>query len=136
MSSIMESGVRPEMCEYCQRFDLLDMINDAVLLVDAKTNAVLFMNQKAVHMYRYEPPQEIDNLSIMDLSHESQETACRKIGIVIDQAKRGHIFTANHVKRDGTVFKVEISALCLLMHGKSVIAAMVRDVAADSKMRK
>jgi len=130
----MKNGIRPEMCEYCQRFDLLDMINDAVLLVDSKTNAVLFMNQKALNMYRYEQ-QEFDSLSIVDLSHESRETVCEKMDRVIDQAKRGYIFTANHVKKDGTQFKVEISARCLIMHGKSVIAALVRDVTADGKMR-
>lgn len=129
-----ESEIRPEMCEYCQRFDLLDMINDAVLLVDAKTNDVIFMNQKALHMYRYDQ-QEVDSLSVMDLNHESRETVCEKMRMVIEQAKRGYVFTANHIKKDGTIFKVEISARCLVMHGKSVIAALVRDAAVEDKMR-
>lgn len=130
----MESGAKPEMCEYCQRFDLLDMINDAVLLVDAKTNAIIFMNQKALHMYRY-GQQEITGLSIIDLCHESRKTICETVETVIEQAKQGHIFTANHVKRDGTLFKAEISARYLVMHGKPVIAALVRDAAVEDKMR-
>jgi len=134
MSGILQRAVSQEMCEYCQRFDLLDMINDAVLLVDAKSNDVLFMNQKALHMYRYEQ-QEIDNLAIVDLSHESRETACEKMQMVVERAKRGYIFMANHVKKDGTLFKVEISARCLVMHGKAVIVALVRDATADGKMR-
>ncbi|CQR72021.1 Phosphoserine phosphatase RsbP [Sporomusa ovata DSM 2662] len=134
MSAIMQSAVSQEMCEYCQRFDLLDMINDAVLLVDAQTNDVLFMNQKALHMYRYEQ-QEIDKLAIVDLSHESRETAREKMQMVVERAKRGYIFLANHVKKDGTLFKVEISARCLVMHGKAVIAALVRDATADGKVR-
>lgn len=133
MNGIM-NGVRQEMCEYCQRFDLLDMINDAVLLVDAKSTDILFMNQKALHMYRYDQ-QEITSLSAMDLSHEPQETACEKMARIVDQAKHGHVFTANHEKKDGTVFKVEISARCLIMHGRSVIAALVRDMTDASKMR-
>ncbi|SDE10005.1 SpoIIE family protein phosphatase [Sporomusa acidovorans] len=130
----MSTREKPEMCEYCQRFDLLNMINDAILLVDAKTDAVIFMNHKALHMYRY-GIQEVVGLSIMDLSHESRETVREKVEMVIEQEKRGYVFSANHVKGDGTLFKVEISARYLVMHGKPVIAALVRDAAIEDKMR-
>lgn len=131
---IAESEVRFEMCEYCQRFDLLDMINDTVLLIDAKTEEVIFMNQKALQMYRYEQ-QEASGLSIMNLSNESRETVCQNISRIIEQAKRGHVFTALHGKKDGTIFKVVISARSLVMHGKPVIAALVRDAAVEDNMR-
>ncbi len=129
-----ESEVRLEMCEYCQRFDLLDMINDAVLLIDVKNGDIIFLNQQALHMYRYEQ-QEAAGLSLMNLSQESRETVSENISRISEQAKRGYVFTANHVKKDGIMFKVEISARCLMMHGKSVIAALVRDAAIDDKMR-
>lgn len=129
-----EGEVKPEMCEYCQRFDLLDMINDAVLLVDVQTNDVIFMNQQALALYRYEQA-EAASLSLMELSQESRETVNAKIARIIEQGRRGYIFTANHAKKDGTGFKVEISARCLIMHGKSVIAALVRYAALEDKVR-
>lgn len=132
--SILGHNFRQDMCNYCQRFDLLDMINDAVILNDAKDGAILFMNQKALEMHQYDL-KEIEELSVMDLSHDARETLRSKTDMVISQANKGYVFTTNHVKKNGTIFKVEVSARFLLMHGRQVIASLVRDLTVDGNIR-
>ncbi len=132
--SVVESIFSQDMCEYCQRFDLLDMLNDAVLLIDARHGDILFMNQKALDMYQYDK-SEMSGLSFIKLSHDARETIESKMDMVVNQAKRGYVFTANQVKKNGTIFKIEISARFLSMHGRQIIAALVRDLTVDGKMR-
>lgn len=131
---IKASQVKLEMCEYCQRFDLLDMINDAIVLIDAKTNEVIFLNQQARRLYRYDQP-ELASLSVMDLSQESRETVYKNINSIIEQGQKGYVFTAIHGKQDKTIFKAKISARALMMHGSFVIVALVRDAAVEDNMR-
>ena len=134
MRGIGTNRVSLEMCEYCQRFELLDMVNDAILLIDTENHNIVFMNQKALSMYGYRK-LDIDHLSVVDLTNGSLETLNKNLARVIEQAKRGWFFTANHIKSDGTVFKVEISARFLAVHGQKVIVALVRDMTAETKMR-
>lgn len=123
-----------DMCEYCQRFDLLDMLNDAVLLLEAQHGDILFMNQKALEMYQYDK-SEMNALSITTLSHDAVETTKDQMSMVVNQSKKGFVFTANHVRKNGTIFKVEISARYLMMHGRHMVAALIRNLTIDAKMR-
>lgn len=132
--NVVDSIFSKDMCEYCQRYDLLDMLNDAVLLIDAENGNILFMNQKALSMYQYDK-SEMSGLSFITLNHDARETIRSKMDMVKNQAKRGYVFTANQVKKNGTLFKVEISARFLAMHGKHIIAALIRDLTVDGKMR-
>lgn len=132
--SVAQTLLSQDMCEYCQRFDLLDMLNDAVLLLDAQDGDILFMNQKALELYQYDK-SEMKALSITILSHDAAETTKDQMAMVINQSKRGFVFTANHVRKNGTIFKVEISARHLMMHGRNVVAALIRNVTIDAKIR-
>lgn len=129
-----ENVFSQELCNYCQRFDLLDMLNDAVLLIDAQQGNLLFMNQKALEMYQYDK-REITDLSVLTLNHAPGETVRANMEMVINQANKGYVFTTNHVKKNGTIFKVEVSARSLMMHGRHIIASLVRDLTAEGKMR-
>ncbi|HWR37982.1 MAG TPA: SpoIIE family protein phosphatase [Patescibacteria group bacterium] len=123
-----------DMCNHCQRLDLLDMLNDPLFLLDVKDGKVLFLNQRALSLYRY-TKTEVERLSIGDLSHESEETLRDRIQMVVGQGKRGCVLSAVHKKKNGIVFKVEISARFLKLHGLPVLVAMIRDVTEDSRVR-
>ncbi|WP_371378715.1 SpoIIE family protein phosphatase [Sporomusa aerivorans] len=131
----LDYNFRFDMCEYCQRFELLDMINDAVLLVDAKQGDILFMNHKSMELYGYSVDEQC-GLSIKDLRYDAYETVLNTMNTVISQGTKGHIFTANHVKKNGAIFKAEISARYLALHGRQIIAELVRDLTVEGKMRR
>jgi PAS domain S-box-containing protein len=133
--SVLVDSFRHDMCEYCQRFELLDMINDAVLLVDAREGDILFMNHKSLALYGYSQDEQ-SGLSINEISNDAHETMRENIDMTISQGTKGHIFTANHVKKNGVIFQVEVSARFLALHGRNIIAALIRDVAAEGKMRR
>lgn len=129
-----EGFFRQGMCDYCQRFELLDMINDAIVLTDAATGEVLFMNQNALTLYGYNAG-EIAELTILKLAHDALETRHFNRDLIIKRGAGGYIFTENHIKKNGDVFKVEISARYLVLHGRPIFAALVRDLTADGKIR-
>ena len=41
------------MCDHCQRYDLFNMLNDALVLVDSQNGQILFMNYKALDVSVY-----------------------------------------------------------------------------------
>ncbi|WP_371367035.1 hypothetical protein SRRS_11560 [Sporomusa rhizae] len=126
---------RQGMCDYCQRFEMLDMINDAILLLDADSDEVLFMNQKALAMYGYDE-DEVSGLTVLTLGHDALETRRGNRELIMKRGSKGHIFTENHIKKNGDIFKVEISARYLLMHGRPIIVALTRDLTVDGKIRR
>lgn len=126
-------GFFSSMCDHCQRFELLNMINDALLLVHFTNGKVLFMNQKALDLYQY-TKEEFLKLSVDDIINGSIGT-WRKNMELAKNHKDGHVFVANHIKKDGSVFKVEISARYIIFHGTLVLAAVVRNLTPDGKMR-
>ena len=68
--SFLESDIFTDRCNHCQRLDLLDMINDALVLIKNQTGAILFMNEKALKMYQYTSEESL-KLSIADIRYDS-----------------------------------------------------------------
>lgn len=131
--SFPESDTFREKCEHCQRLDLFNMINDALILVKSQTGAILFMNQKALEMYQYTKEEAI-KLSITNIRHDSSEFINENMKIA-KQCANGYVFTANHVKKDGSIFKVEVSTRYMTLHGDEIFASVVRNLTPDLKMR-
>jgi len=120
-------------CEFCQRFDLLDMINDALLLINATDGTILFMNQKALDFYQY-TREEISDLSIFSLSHGAASEVLASLKIV-KQYANGHIATSRHVNKHGKIIKVQTSTKEIFFHGQNIFASIVRTVEHTEKFR-
>lgn len=121
------------MCDHCQRFDLFNMLNDALVLVDSQNGQILFMNQKALEMYQY-TSEECLRLFIENICHDSVALIRENMRLA-KQHDDGYVFTANHRTKDGSIFKVEVSTRYMKLHGKAILASVVRDVTSDGKMR-
>lgn len=122
-----------ERCDSCQRLDLFNMINDPLILVKAETGAVLFMNQNALEMYQY-THEEALTLSVKDIVNDSM-TSLREITEIARQYATGYVFTANHVKKDGSIFKVEVSTRYMSLHGDKIFASVVRSLSHGVKLQ-
>lgn len=121
-------------CNYCQRFDLLNMMHDALVLVDSENSSILFMNENALEMYQYKL-EEVTKLSIQEISHDSAGTI-RENFKNAKKRKKGYIFTSNHIKKDGSTFQVELSTRYIAFHGSYIFASVVRNLTPQLKMRR
>ncbi|AIF52681.1 SpoIIE family protein phosphatase [Pelosinus sp. UFO1] len=131
--SFLHSNIFGESCGYCQRIDLLNMINDPFILIDFENGKILFMNRKALDMYQYSEEECLTKF-VKDISHNSARLIQENLDLAKKQ-KDGYVFTANHIKKDGSIFKVEISSRYMSLHGKFVFAAVVRNLTSNGKMR-
>lgn len=122
-----------ERCDSCQRLDLFNMINDPLLLVKAGTGEILFMNQSALDMYQY-TNEESRDLSIEDIINDSMASLCETAKVAKKYAN-GYIFTANHVKKDDSIFKVEVSTRYMSLHGDKIFASVVRNLSQGVKLQ-
>lgn len=131
--NLSEVDIFREKCENCQRLDLLDMINDAVVLIKSQNGEILFMNEKALAMYQYTDEEAI-SLSIEDISHDSVAANYEKYQIA-KQYAGGYVFTANHVKKNGSIFKVEISTRYINFSGDEIFVAIMRNLSQGLKLQ-
>ncbi|MBC8015592.1 MAG: SpoIIE family protein phosphatase [Sporomusaceae bacterium] len=131
--SLLEADNFRDRCDHCQRFDLFDMINDALVLVKSQTGDILFMNEKALKMYQYTSEESL-KLSIASIRHDSASLINENMRTA-KQYTSGYVFTANHIKKDGSIFKVEVSTRFMTLHGTEIFASVVRNLTPDLKMR-
>jgi len=131
--SFSQLDVAQDPCASCQRLDLLNMINDPLILVKAKTGEVLFMNQNALELYQYTNAESLQ-LMVEHIVHDSI-TALRETARVAKQYGNGYIFTSNHVKKDGSIFKVEVSTRYMSLHGDEIFASVVRNLTPGVKLQ-
>lgn len=129
----MQTNFLGEMCEFCQRFDLLDMINDALVLIDSSDGNILFMNQKALNFYQY-TREEVSALSIFSISHGSASDVLAAMKIA-KQYANGHTITSRHVNKYGKIMKVQINTKQINFHGQKILASIVRNVDHTEKFR-
>lgn len=133
-SSVVEAGIFGDMCHYCQRYDLLNMMHDALVLIDSRDGTILFMNENALEMYQY-TIEEVTKLSINQISHDSAALTRESLQSAKRRAK-GYVFTSNHIKKDGSIFQVEISTRYMAFHGSYIFASVVRNLTPQLKMRR
>lgn len=131
--SISERVFLGDTCHYCQRFDLLNMMNDALVLIDSQDGNIIFMNENALEMYQY-TIEEVTKLSIEDISHDSANSTRENLKIAKRYTK-GYIFASNHIKKDGSIFQVEVSTRYMAFHGANIFASVVRNLTPQLKMR-
>ncbi len=122
-----------KMCSYCQRFDLLDMINDALLLIDSADGAIVFMNQKALDLYQY-TREEISALSLFSVSHAAASDVSAYMKIA-KQYANGYINISRHVNKYGKIMKVQTNTREINFHGQRLFASIVRDLQLEENFR-
>jgi len=100
---------------------LLDMVSDAVLVLDTGSNRFLELNRAAAEQYGY-TTEEFLNLSSNNISSEPEIT---KQSI---RSAETSVPIRWHRKKDGTVFPVEIRGNLYDFQGCEVYVAVIRDI--------
>jgi PAS domain S-box-containing protein len=107
---------------------------DPVSLSDPRTGRFIEVNDSWVRLYGYSREEAL-KMSATDVSAEPAKTAdAMKAATTHDQAKR--IEVRWHRAKDGTVFPVELTCGRLLLEGREVIYAAMRDITERSNVEK
>jgi PAS domain S-box-containing protein len=107
-----------------ERYRLLfEMESAAIVLVDAETLQLVDVNVAAAQMYGHSR-EELLRMTALDLSAEPEATA--------PAIREGHgalnIALRWHRRKNGDAFPVEISANRLVLDGRAIVLASIRDI--------
>ncbi len=94
---------------------------DALFLIDPESGAILDANDAACKLYGFST-EELKELKNTDLSFEPAATRFATINL------KERIELRYHKKKNGRVFPVDISSNLLMMDGREVILAAIRDI--------
>lgn len=99
--------------------------NDPIFLV-APDGSIVDINRRALQIYGY-PEEEMLKLRIEDIRAPE-----KRAELVSEMEKvagsNGYMFETLHIKKDGTVFPVEISARYIELDGQNYYHSIVRDI--------
>jgi PAS domain S-box-containing protein len=119
--------------EALQRYrHLSEYANDIIWLLRAD-GRIVEVNQAAVDAYGYSR-DELLGMNVRDLRHEStQEELPRHI----EEANAGNVhFETLHVRKDGTVFPVEVNASSAEFGGERLIMSIIRDITERKRLER
>jgi PAS domain S-box-containing protein len=116
---------------------LFESSPDAIFILEAEgpqRGRILSANPAAVSMHRYSM-EELLRLRIQDL--DTPETAALAPGR-FRQILVGHtlVFEAEHRRKDGTIFPVEVTASPMRLDGQTYVLAFDRDISERDRTRK
>lgn len=104
--------------------------NDNIFFVRASDYRILDANEAAIETYGYSI-EEMRELKIADIRSPDSR------GEIDEQLQRafreGLPYETNHIKKDGTVFPVEISTKTASLKGEDVIVSIIRDITERKK---
>ncbi len=98
---------------------------DAIMIFDAETRQFVDVNKAAEEMYGYSC-EEFRQLRQPDISAEP-EASDASIRATLN-GKITSVPQRLHLKKDGTVFPVEITGCSFLLDGRRVLCAVIRDI--------
>ncbi len=104
--------------------------NDAILTIDSN-GKILEANQKASEIYGY-TNEEFKNLSFNQF-FLVEDLENKKI-MNTNFASSGTLLETNHIRKDGSIFPVEISAKYIFQEGADILLAIVRDYTERKKL--
>jgi PAS domain S-box-containing protein len=109
-------------------FDYLSRYaNDIILLPDA-TGRIMEANDRAVESYGYSA-DELRQMNVADLNVPEEAEALAQTWIKVkEKGAEGLVFEAEHVRKDGSRFPVEISARSFVVEGRELRQSIVRDI--------
>jgi PAS domain S-box-containing protein len=110
------------------QFDYLSRYaNDIILLLDA-AGGILEANDRAVTSYGY-TANELRRMNVAELHvPEDAATLAPTWTKVKEKGAEGLVFEAEHVRRDGSRFPVEVSARSFVMEGQEFRQEIIRDI--------
>ncbi|HOW55038.1 MAG TPA: PAS domain S-box protein [Syntrophorhabdaceae bacterium] len=100
---------------------LFDLESDAIFLIDSDTGRILETNNAASALYGYSK-RELIGKKNTDISVEPQHT------LEVAQKELNAVPLRYHMKKDGTVFPVEITVTHFTWNGRRLHLAAVRDI--------
>lgn len=112
--------------------DITEQARDIILGVKLD-GSICYANQTAVSAYGY-TPGELQRMHIRDL--RAPETLA-EIAAQLDKAKAGGaLFRTTHLRRNGTVFPVEVSTRKIRTQEEELILSIVRDITVSVEIEK
>lgn len=112
--------------DLAQRLDYISRYaNDIIWLQDEK-GYFIDVNEKAIVTYGYSR-EEFLRKNAADLRTEKQRGKIEN-DLHLTAESGGNVFETEHVKKDGTVFPVEISSRSITLKGKKYYQSIVRDI--------
>ncbi len=122
---VMDVSERKRAEQALERFRLItENSRDIVLLIDFDTQQILEANPAAAGAYGYSL-EELQNMRISDLRVGSLEDVSSQMAIV---SAEGVIFEAQHRRKDGSAFPVEVSARGAITGGRRALVSIIRDI--------
>lgn len=101
--------------------------NDIILLLDAP-GRIIEANDRAVDAYGYSG-DELRQMNIADLhAPEHTGTLARTWAGVKDKGPEGSVFEAEHLRKDGSRFPMEVSARVIEVDGREFRQEIIRDI--------
>jgi PAS domain S-box-containing protein len=120
-----QEALRDSEHKYRQLFEL---VSDALFLIDKDSGRILEVNRAASEMYGY-TRKELLALRNTDLSAEPESTT------QATKEELTEVPVRYHMKKNGTVFPVEITASHLDWHGRKAHIAAIRDITERIKIK-
>lgn len=107
---------------------LFDNANDAIYLIDPQTQKIIGCNKKASEMDGYSI-EELRTMTVMDL-HPDDEKAILpdKFREVPEKGSVSGVSGLHHLRKDGTLVPIEVSATMTEIGGERLNLSVVRDV--------
>ncbi|HXN48071.1 MAG TPA: ATP-binding protein [Bryobacteraceae bacterium] len=113
--------------EMLGHFDYLSRYaNDIILLPDA-TGRIMEANDRAVESYGYSA-EELRRMNVADLNAPEEAAALAETWMKVKKGAEGLVFEAEHVRKDGSRFPVEISARSFEVEGREFRQSIIRDI--------
>ncbi len=110
---------------------LFEKVRDIIIFVDYENGKIIDANWAAVAAYDYSI-KELKSMTIFDLR---KNDPIAKTKANMDKANRDGIFMeTEHMKKDGSLFPVEVSSSGINLSGKRVLVSIIRDVS-ERKIR-
>ncbi|MBF0475007.1 MAG: PAS domain S-box protein [Deltaproteobacteria bacterium] len=100
---------------------LFDAESDSIFLTEQGTGQIIDANRTISQMYGYSPEELIGRPNTV-ISAQPDKT------VEYNQNPVNHVPLRYHLKKDGVVFPVEITANTLTLGGRKVVIAAVRDI--------
>ena len=109
-------------------FDYLSRYaNDVILLYDA-TGRIMEANDRAVESYG-QSADELRQMNVADLYAPEEAEALAQTWIKVkEKGAEGLVFEADHVRKDGSRFPVEVSARSFVVEGREFRQSIIRDI--------
>jgi PAS domain S-box-containing protein len=103
---------------------LFEHARDIILVIDADDGTVIDANRAAEVAYGY-TREELMALKVFDLRPEASPAVERQMRVA---DREGLLFEAEHLRRDGSRFPVEVSSRGDVMQGRRCLFSIIRDI--------